>query len=473
MSNTAPKKWLIVPMEIVERELEGKLLICAEAVRRGWGCIIGTKRAVNDAAAHLPNGVVLLKSIIISELPQMQKYKARGHKLACLDEEGLVQNSLSHMVTLRGTAETLEPLDGFLLWGKVQRDAFAEKYPQFAHKFHVVSNPRADVWGKRKYHALYAEEVAAIRARFGDYFIIPTSFGSYNHFMGKAGAMSIYKVDKMITKEDYKFLDDYRRYVKNIYYGFIDLMAPLSAQFRDMNIVVRPHPSENRRPWDALARKFKNVHVTFEGSVTPWLLASKAIIHCGSTTAVEGHLLGVPVISYCRDYNDPNFDLVVPARASINVTDPQEVLKILRGVRAGDDVNAQYPEVAAGHEWLKGWIDNIDSYESAPKIMGALETLGVEAAAYDAVPLPEDATPQATVKERIWDALGFLEFTPVLKDVLPFRIMQAIRSRRYGKSKTKNIDPGHVKAYLERLRVIDGGRAAEVTVLRRNLVVVR
>ncbi|PJB71810.1 MAG: hypothetical protein CO093_04395 [Alphaproteobacteria bacterium CG_4_9_14_3_um_filter_47_13] len=465
-----PKKWLIFPLEIVERELSGKLLICDEALRRGWGCIIGTKQAVRESLDHLPPGVVFLKSIIISELNYMQMFREKGHKLACLDEEGLIQNNLPHMVSVRATAQTLAALDSFLLWGTVQRNAFAEKYPDQSGKFHVAGNPRADLWGKEKYRALEEEAVQSLTKEYGDYFIIPTSFGQHNHFMGKGGALSIYKVDKMLTQEYYDFQVAYGAYVKNIYKGFIDLIDPLSREFPDMNIIIRPHPSENRKPWDELAKKYKNVHVVFSGNVTPWLLAAKAIIHCGSTTAVEGHLLGRPVISYCRGHSDPTYDLEVPAHASVNVTKAEDVFKILHDIIDGKDINAHYPEIAEGHEWLKGWIDNMDSYESAYRIMDILDGLSVTPASYDAVPIPVEE--RSSFKEAIWSALRPLEFIPVIKDILPFRISQGLRSRRYGKSKTKDIDASFAQDYLSGLATLNDGKNADIKLLRKNLVVI-
>lgn len=471
-AKTNTKKWLLIPMEVVEREISGKLLICQEALNRGWGCIVGTKAAIRDNIEHLPEGVVLLKSIIVSELDYMRNYKALGHKLACLDEEGLVQNNLDHMVSVRATPDTIDALDAFLFWGKTQKEAYSKKYPQFTDKYHVTSNPRADLWGKKKYAPLYEEEMKSIKAQYGPYFIIPTSFGTYNHFMGKDGALSIYKVDKMVPDDYFTFLKGYREYVKNIYYGFTEIIEPLTQKFPGMNFVVRPHPSENRKPWDELAKNHPNVHVVFSGGVTPWLAGAEAILHCGSTTAVEGHLLGVPVISYCRDYNDPAYDLVVPAKSSINVTQQEQVFEILQQVLDGQDVNSLYPEVAEGHEWLKDWIDGIDSYEASQTVIDALEALNPKDTSYKPQVIPEESQfSTQNIKEFIWRLLAPIEHVKPIMDRLPFRIKQAIRSRRYGRSKTKNIDLKATQSYLDALSSIDNSPSTKMDIIQKNLVV--
>ncbi len=469
--DTEPKKWLIFQLEIVERELDGKLLICQEALKRGGGCISGTKAAVRESLEHLPPGVMFLKSIIVSELGYMQMFKEAGHKLVCLDEEGLIQNSLEHMVTVRATEETLNEVDAFMLWGKVQQNAYMNKYPQHKDKFYLAGNPRADLWGKEKYHQVFEEEVTKLKERFGDYFILPTSFGSYNHFMGKDGAMSIYKVDKMISDEDYIFLKGYRDYVKNIYYGFMELMDPLSKAFPDTNIIVRPHPSENRKPWDKLAKNYDNVTVEFEGSVTPWLLASKAILHCGSTTAVEGHLMDRPVIAYCRGKRDFDYELEVPAQASINVTEQDKVIALLQQIQNGTDINKKYPEAAEGHEWLKGWIVNMGDQESSEKIMDILEDFDVSPLDYTPKTIKENK--QISPKEIVWSILSILEHVPPILNIMPFRIKQGIRSRRYGKSKTKDINISYLCDYLKRLQQINNNPESQVIALRKNLIVLR
>ena len=62
----------------------------------------------------------------------------------------------------------------------------------------------------------------------------------------------------------------------------------------------------------------KNVHVISEGSVIPWLIASKFVIHNGCTTAIESFLLEKHVISY-RPYVDALYDLDVPNKISLQV----------------------------------------------------------------------------------------------------------------------------------------------------------
>jgi surface carbohydrate biosynthesis protein len=464
-------KWLIFPLEIVERELNGKLLICQEAISRGWSCILGTEHEIIKALDHFPQGIFFLKGALLHELPYLRTLKKKGHKIICLDEEGLVQNSLEYLISTRSAPETVQELDATLFWGTAQCDAFKAIYPAHQDRFFVTSNPRIDIWDKRKYHDLCAESVAEIKARYGEYFIIPTSFGFYNHAMGKDGAMEIYKVGKFVTEDSVSFFEEYEEYAKNIYYGFIELIDPLSKAFPEISIIVRPHPSENREPWDRLAENYKNVHVVFEGSVTPWLLGATAVLHCGSTTAVEAHLMGRPVISYCRGKDDLRYRLEVPAKVSINVTKQEEVLDLLSHILNGEDINAAHPEVAAGRVWLKEWSDNIGTYDSSARIMDVLEKLDVKKTKY--IPTKIQARQKlniATIKSFVWKCLMPLGAIPIIKDILPFRIKFGIKTQSYNKKKVRNINPQEVERFLSKLEYINSGPKISMQILAKNVI---
>jgi hypothetical protein len=49
------------------------------------------------------------------------------------------------------------------------------------------------------------------------------------------------------------------------------------------------------------------VHVTNEGNVVPWILASRVVLHNGCTTGLEAFVMGVPAISY-RESADDQYD---------------------------------------------------------------------------------------------------------------------------------------------------------------------
>jgi hypothetical protein len=61
--------------------------------------------------------------------------------------------------------------------------------------------------------------------------------------------------------------------------------------------VYRPHPFEKPEPYVERLQGFDNLRLAKEGAVYGWLLGASAVIHRGSSTAIEAALAGVPAFS--------------------------------------------------------------------------------------------------------------------------------------------------------------------------------
>jgi hypothetical protein len=92
-----------------------------------------------------------------------------------------------------------------------------------------------------------------------------------------------------------------------VFKSFQWLLPKLDQAFPDLNIVIRPHPTERHDVYQDIAARCSRVHVTNEGNVVPWILATKVVVHNGCTTGVEAFVMGVPAISY-RETIDENYD---------------------------------------------------------------------------------------------------------------------------------------------------------------------
>ena len=58
----------------------------------------------------------------------------------------------------------------------------------------------------------------------------------------------------------------------------IGFICNTQKKLKDLNIVIRVHPSENPKPYIDLA-KFKNVYCDNNFSVHPWILASNKMLN--------------------------------------------------------------------------------------------------------------------------------------------------------------------------------------------------
>jgi hypothetical protein len=104
-----------------------------------------------------------------------------------------------------------------------------------------------------------------------------------------------------------EYAEGLRDHKQSVFESFQRMIPKLDKAFPENSIVVRPHPTENHEIYQKIADQCRRVHVTNEGNVVPWLVATKAVIHNGCTTGVEAYVTGTPAISY-RECVNENYD---------------------------------------------------------------------------------------------------------------------------------------------------------------------
>ena len=134
-----------------------------------------------------------------------------------------------------------------------------------------------------------------------------------------------------------EYAEGLRDHKQAVFEDFQRLIPSLEKAFPEYTIVVRPHPTENQDAYQKIAEGCRRVSVTNEGNVVPWLMATKALIHNGCTTAVEAFAMGVPAISYratVNDYYDYGF-YQLPNGLSYQCFDFDGLQQTLRKVLSG------------------------------------------------------------------------------------------------------------------------------------------
>jgi hypothetical protein len=189
------------------------------------------------------------------------------------------------------------------------------------------------------------ETVEKLRDRYGDFILVNTNFNHVNAFYpglnlfappDKPGEKPEYgRAAKGMTRE---YAEGLREHKQAIFNKFQELIPALEKEFPKYNIVVRPHPTENQEIYRQIAVRCKQVKVTNEGNVVPWLMAAKALIHNGCTTGLEAYVMGVPAISYRATVND-FYDLGfyrLPNLLSHQCFDFEELRLVLGKILAGE-----------------------------------------------------------------------------------------------------------------------------------------
>ncbi|MEJ8568195.1 surface carbohydrate biosynthesis protein [Elongatibacter sediminis] len=337
------KPALIIPVESQVREMDAKLLLACCAAERGYRVFIGSRAYVHFAMADLPVGVYLAKSMRGMSSLMFRIIRGLGHDIAAWEEEALVHPPADIFYSLRLSPETVRQVSHLFAWGEENREVM-QAYPHFPPGLdvHVTGNPRGDML-RPELRAFFDDEVRALRQEFGDFVMINTNFTDVNPFLPTIGLFvpssepgkpeKMGQAGKGMPREFATGLRDHKQAILD---DFLAMIPALEAALPDTRIVLRPHPSEDHAVYHELAARCARVHVTHRGNVLPWLLACRALVHNGCTTAVESYAMGVPAVAYLATCN-PAYDYDfqgLPNRLSEECFDLEALTTTVRAIVA-------------------------------------------------------------------------------------------------------------------------------------------
>jgi surface carbohydrate biosynthesis protein len=305
---------LLIPVENQVRELDPKLLLACVAATKGFPSVIGPRREVHFRIPSFPRSVYLSKSVTAASELVFRILRKLGHEVVAWDEEALVHLPEETYYSRRLSPTALESVSRLFAWGDDNAEMW-RRYPDLPRNLpiHVTGNPRVDLL-RPEMHGFYDREVATIREQHGDFILVNTNFNHVNAFSTvqnlfqpprREGELPPFgRAARGMTRAYAEGLRDHKQAVLENFKG---LIPALERAFPDHVIVVRPHPTENQAVYREMASRCERVHVTNEGNVVPWLLATKALVHNGCTTGVEAYVMGVPAVSY-RATVDERYD---------------------------------------------------------------------------------------------------------------------------------------------------------------------
>jgi len=341
----AIKALLLIPVENQVRELDPKLLLACIAAQRGFSAVIGSRREMEFNIDSFPRSIYLSKSMTIRSLLFFRVAQKFGHEIVTWDEEALVHLPPDTYFSRRLDPSAIRFVSHLFAWGQENAELWRQ-YPQLSDSvpIHITGNPRSDML-RSKLRSFYKEEVEKFREKYGDFILINTNFNHVNAYGADMNLFQPVKKSGEIPKfgraargMSREYAEGLRDHKQAVFDHFKQLIPDLEASFPDCNIVVRPHPTENHDVYRQIAARCKRVHVTNDGNVVPWLMATKAVIHNGCTTGVEAYTMGVPAVSYravVNDFYDYGF-YVLPNKISHQCFDVEELKNLLQRILDGE-----------------------------------------------------------------------------------------------------------------------------------------
>ena len=330
MNNTAST--LIIPVETQVRELDAKILLSCVAAECGFPVIMGSRAYVHYQVASFPRGVYLAKSLRTLSIRMFKILRHLGHEIVAWDEEGLLRWPDPEYYRQRLSPITMGQTSYLLAWGIDNARVFRD-YPGYQDTpIHITGNPRIDLMRPvlREY---YQPQVAALRERYGDFVLVNTNFGLVNHFYPKLGYLKK-AVESKVPGTVHPYDEGKGRHKLSLFNYFQEMLPSLCAAVSDHTVVLRPHPSENQAVWRAIAERCPNLRVTNDGSITPWLMATKAVVANGCTSLVEAAVLDTPAVAY-QPVTSEEFDDDLPNSLSHRAFSVNELCVTIRAIVAG------------------------------------------------------------------------------------------------------------------------------------------
>jgi len=225
----------------------------------------------------------------------LEKIYSSGKKVFLSDEEaGLVQNDLNSYFDMRFNLENLEKVEKVFLWNKMQKKVFDSKFPLHRENALNLGSPRLDLMTK---HFNRSEKsVEYFREAYGDYLLISSNFTN-NNLYGEEKFRE--KLTSNAVNQDQKLaLNQWYDNKKETFFLYLEMIKYLNKKTNGIKIVIRPHPSEDKRIWIAATEGLKNVFVDSSFNLISAIKSAKLVIHHGCTAGFESYLQCIPSIYY-------------------------------------------------------------------------------------------------------------------------------------------------------------------------------
>jgi surface carbohydrate biosynthesis protein len=305
------KPLLLIPVENQVRELDPKLLLACVAAKRGFTSVIGSRREIEFNIDLFPQSIYLSKSMTVRSLLFFRVAQRFNTEIVTWDEEALVHLPPETYFSRRLDPRAIKYVSHLFAWGEDN----ARLWRQYPHlpdgiPIHITGNPRSDML-RPELRPFYQKEVEELQARYGDFILINTNFNHVNAFGPDMNLFKSHvnsgqkaKFGRAARGMSREYAEGLRDHKQAVFEDFKHLIPRLEEVFPEHAVVVRPHPTESHEAYRKIADRCQRVHVTNEGNVVPWLIATKAVIHNGCTTGVEAYVTGTPAISYRSSINE-------------------------------------------------------------------------------------------------------------------------------------------------------------------------
>lgn len=276
-----------------QRDLAGLVLVALVLVARGVTCHLVPVNRLHELWALAPD-FVLLNYFRRGIEPLARRLTDAGIGIGVLDTEGGVWADVdSYVELLWSDAALRRRLRPVCMWGPALAAAVVERGLLLPEQVVVTGCPRFDFY-HRRWRAATAGAAPAHRA-VAPVLLLNTNFSFGNpRFTSREG-------NAEQLRRDFGWSPERVREYMDTEWAAIDemirLARRLAGDFPAVDVLLRPHPFEDPRPYESALGDLARVTVDPSGPVQSRIFAAAAVIQRSCSTAVEAGLAGVPALS--------------------------------------------------------------------------------------------------------------------------------------------------------------------------------
>ena len=290
---------IYISLELKVRDLDPRLLVAAEAIKRGLHVVMGQQWALSKNIFNVPPGLFLFKTVNEIQATQMIDARDAGHAVTASDEEVLACACDACFKSGMGpTAAQL--LDKFFAQSEHHAQIVIDQYQEMAEKIVITGNPRIDLlssWGQRSIRA----ETELIRKKYGPYVLFNSNFAWVNSIWNpREDTKQIAIRTGRLVEDDPNSVaayDSIYEWERSNMEEFEKTIKWAIKNLQNHTIIIRPHPGENASYWHSAFSDLDRVLIVDGTTHIPWTLGAEVLVHTSCSTGMEATILGTPALS--------------------------------------------------------------------------------------------------------------------------------------------------------------------------------
>jgi surface carbohydrate biosynthesis protein len=398
---------VLFPIETLTRELDSKLVMASALAAKGCRGIVGHKESLK-AVASASTGVVWqgksLFSAILGRNHIADDLIANRSAIMFLHDEGGMHQvkAWPNHVLKTHRVEYLRKVDvnRVCVWGKRQKEVLSSYAQELTDAIVVTGTPRFDLC-LADFAWVTAEKSEKLRNKYGPFVLVCTRFAMAAHSQGQGDPFQRKLNPALWPKSlDQQSISDlwFSKWQRDVhdFADFVVFTKELSHNFPHYTIVLRPHPSESLTFYKQAFTYFKNVAVTRDDSVLPWIRAADLVVHSNCTTGIEAVLAGRPVVNLLPECEGrTELDVEVAREAGYVAGSISEAMAKAQDFLRGEEPN---------HRWsphAKAILSNL-TRKAVPKVTAeTLSVLKEQSITTSNVSLPKDARIRESVRRWV------------------------------------------------------------------------